>query len=59
MTKESPNFKNIEMDVGLVFGNVKVDWHPKSMNRLIRFFRFIKLERDVVEQETAKYLKDI
>ena len=39
------------MDVDLKLGTINVNWHPKSINRLLKFFRFIKLEQDVIEDE--------
>ena len=43
-----PTYSNIDMNVELALGEVQVNWHPKSMNRLLRFFRYIKLESYVV-----------
>jgi hypothetical protein len=51
---ESSSFSNIEMDVGIKFGRLRVNWHPKSINRLLRFFRYFKLIRDVTEFEKDK-----
>ncbi len=42
--RKAKNYCGIDMDVNLMFGIIIVKWHPKTMNRLIRFFRYNKLE---------------
>ena len=47
------------MAVDLKFGIIEVYWHPKTLNRLIRFFRYMKLEGLVVEQEKEKFFHEL
>lgn len=47
------------MAVDLKFGIIEVYWHPKTLNRLIRFFRYMKLETLVVEQEKEKFFHEL
>lgn len=42
------------MDVKIEFGSLNVNWHPKSINKILRFFRYFKLVSDVEEQEKRK-----
>lgn len=53
-TAESPTFANVEMDVNIEFGSLRVNWHPKSINRILRFFRYFKLVSEVEIQERVK-----
>ena len=49
--RTAKNYSGVDMDVDLKFGIILVNWHPKTINRLIRFFRYMKLESQVIEQE--------
>ena len=57
--RSAGNYQGIDMAVDLRFGIIEVYWHPKTLNRLIRFFRYMKLESLVVEQEKQKFLHDL
>lgn len=46
------------MAVDIALGCVQVNWHPKSLNRLLRFFRYFKPESLVIKQEKEKLLSD-
>ncbi len=46
-----PDYRGVDMNVELYLGMLHVNWHPISINRLLRFFRYIKLKHDVIEQE--------
>eukprot|EP00347_Sterkiella_histriomuscorum_P000566 403375355 len=54
--KESPRYQNQDMTVDLVFGQLSVFWHPKSINRLLRFFRYHKLPAVFLQEEQDKIL---
>ena len=57
--RQASNYSGIDMQVDLKFGIILVNWHPKTLNRLIRFFRYMKLESQVIEQEKEKFFYDI
>ncbi|CDW90143.1 vacuolar protein sorting-associated protein vps13 [Stylonychia lemnae] len=52
--KESPRYEDADMYVDLLFGQLEVNWHPKSINRIIRFFRYMKLPEIVIQEEQEK-----
>jgi hypothetical protein len=56
--RKASSYSGIDMQVDLKFGVILVNWHPKTLNRLIRFFRYMKLERQIVEQEREKFFYD-
>lgn len=41
--KESPRYSNEDLIVDMIFGQLEINWHPKSINRIMRFFRYYKL----------------
>jgi len=48
---KSPRYKNIEMDMDIQLARIQINWNPIVMNRIVRFCRFIKYPKDILEAE--------
>jgi hypothetical protein len=40
--KAFKEYKGIDMLVNLEFGSMHINWYPKNMNRLLKFFKYMK-----------------
>jgi hypothetical protein len=48
---KSPRYQNVEQVLDVSISRVHVNWHPVTLNRLIRFIRFHKYPWDVIEDQ--------
>jgi hypothetical protein len=49
--KESPRYNNEDMTIDLDFGELTINWHPKTLNSTIRFLRYNKLQSQIIQQQ--------
>ena len=49
--KESPMYNNEDMVVFIDIGHLTVNWHPVTINRVLKFFRYYKLISLVIQEE--------
>ena len=46
-------YKNEDSHVEIKMTEIKVNWKPRSFNRLLRFMRYMKFKGDVFDQQMA------
>lgn len=52
--KMSPRYAGVDMNVDIAFGNLVFFWHPKTINQILRFFRYNKFPEMIVQDHLKK-----
>lgn len=52
--KKSPRYDGVDMHVDIAFGRLVFNWFPRSINHLMRFFRYNKFPEQIVLDHMAK-----
>ena len=51
---ESPKYQEEDMVVLMDIGNLTLNWHPITINRMIKFFRYFKPNEQVIQEEKER-----